>query len=694
MKTSGKFVYFSVALVFFILNGALVVSDEPQSTGARDKLTPLRAGAVKLDGYLGKKIEQCIENRVMLHDANSLVEPFRTHKIEVGKFDRSGYHGEFIGKWLCSAALGCRYEPHAALDLKMQQAARELMKTQFANGYISRYKIEDEFKEWDVWNLKYVLMGLISQYDQTGNKEYLQAAQRCADRTLEVNGPGKRGIEQDSHPYHKGGVNYSLLEPIVLLYERTGEKRYFDFANYIVDSWSKPSQFTENGIHILEDIESRVPYIESLIVHTYTLMSLYEGVCELYRAGGNEQYLSTIVKAAEKIIAEELMVVGSMANSEHWCRGALTQTATLGNPMETCATVTWIKLCDQLLRLTGDSRWADHMEIALYNALLGAMTPEGEWWGYSSMICGERLPSGIMGLEMSCCVANGPRGLLLTPLWGAMAAPNGEPVINLYAEGTASFSLAEGKQVNIVQKTDYPVSGLVTMTVNPQEAATFTLKLRIPQWSRQTSLKVNGQPVACAAGGYAEIRRQWKAGDIVQLALDFRGRVLGAPSGEQQLVLMRGPSVLALDNRLAPQGQTDSVWLVSQRLPWTAAANNKYVLPTSNFPEYNDAYRELTRVDPNDKDIFMAFEVPFMCREAPGREPVIKKLLMCDFASAGNQWSTSNLYRVWMPQPMCLTKMYVSDTWRTMSFQSSNPRSRIPAWIQDALKEKNAPANP
>ena len=87
------------------------------------------------------------------------------------------------------------------------------------------------------------------------------------------------------------------------------------------------------------------------------------------------------------------MIVGSGSSGELWCDGTIRQTELLEKPMETCVTTTWIKLCYQLLRLTGDPDWADEMEVTLYNALLGAMMDEGNWWAYFSPLAGERTPS-------------------------------------------------------------------------------------------------------------------------------------------------------------------------------------------------------------------------------------------------------------------------------------------------------------
>jgi DUF1680 family protein len=354
---------------------------------------------------------------------------------------------------------------------------------------------------------------------------------------------------------------------MVLLYERTGEKRYLDFARYIVAAWSKPGKYAPQGIRLIENAEAGTPLVESEVLHSYALMSCFEGLCELYRATGKQRYLDACLKFAQIIMREELMITGSVSNHEMWYNGALEQTETLERPVETCATATWMKLCYQLLRLTGDSKWADRMEVSLYNNLLGAMMPQGEWWSYDSPLTGERAPSRQQGVHLSCCVSSGPRGLLITPEWAVMRSVAGGPVVNLYSPGTASLKLPNGKNLNIVQETGYPVTALVTLTLQPEKPSSFALKLRIPEWSKLTVIKVNEEPIKCQPGSYASIERKWKANDKVTLKLDLRGRIIRAPSGAPQQVVMRGPIVLAFDNRLT-RAEDTTVWLLAQPLVW------------------------------------------------------------------------------------------------------------------------------
>ena len=653
-------------------------------SGTSDELKPLAPYSVQIEGYLGKRIDQCINNRVILQNADTLVGIFKT-----GTQDKNGWNGEYIGKWLSAAALASTYQPNPLLVRKMQKAANELAGAKSAEGYISSYSMEDAFRVWDVWIQKYVLLGLIAQYDATGNQVYLEAARGSADYVLKMNGPGKLSIEEYGPESHNGGSNYSILEPMVLLYERTGEKRYLNFANYIVDCWSKPGKYSPQGARLLEKVMDGTPLTHSDFLHTYVYMSCFEGVCELYRATGERKYLDVAIKAAEQIMREELMIIGSVSNCEMWYDGAMTQTTALERPVETCATVTWMKLCFQLLKLTGDSKWADQMEISLYNALLGAMMPNGEWWAYDSPLSGERVPSRLHGMGVSCCVSSGPRGLLLTPQWAAMTSHQGELVMNLYSEGAFSYQLSDGKEVKIVQQTDYPAGGSVVMTVQPQKTSSFSLKLRIPEWSKNTALKVNGEHIECKPGAYASISRQWKAGDKISLELDMSGRIIPAPSGSPDQAVMRGPIVLAFDNRLVPE-ETRTVWLLSYPLNWVGPENNPYILPKHNFlPEDKEGYIELTPVDTNNKDIMMAFEAPFMVRVNAWGSHRTKTIVMCDYASAGNRWSEDNYYRVWVSQPMFMSNMYAKNTWVVQSAYGSR-RPAVPEYIKKDLAKRDA----
>jgi uncharacterized protein len=617
-------------------------------TVVSDVYSPAAPGSISISGLIGRKLDICLSNRVMAQDVESLIQPFRSRPDGDGAF-----RCEFWGKWFTSAMLGYAYRPTAESRSVIDRAVRGLLATQTADGYIGTYGAGRELGDWDIWGRKYVLLGLIAYYDQTHDQAALDAACRSLDHLMEQVGPGKVDLTETGMGLLKGVAPNSILEPVVLLYQRTGQPKYLDFANYIVSQWRQPNKYLPRGLRLIDDALAGVPPAKFATPKAYEMMSCFEGLCELYRATGKREYLDAAKKYAESIRDKERMIVGSGSNQELWCDGAACQTETLEQPMETCVTVTWMKLCLQMLRLTGESRWADEMEVSLYNALLGAMTPRGEWWAYYSTLLGERVPSSpqFPDVGLSCCVANGPRGLLLTPAWAVMTSAEG-PVVNLYAPSRFSGRLADGSEVKIVQETDYPIGDRAALTITPAKPCRFSLRLRVPAWSRKTEIRVNGEPVACRPGDYACLTRDWKLGDRVTLTFDMRGREAAAPSGASQMAVMRGPIVLALDNRFAhPKDVDAAVRLVAD------ADGYVRLTPTANKPD----------------EVLQAYEVPFEIRPWHFFKHRQITLTMCDYASAGNRWSEDNLFRVWLPQPMFLRSMYLPDTWKLIAPEGKRP---------------------
>jgi len=355
----------------------------------------------------------------------------------------------------------------------------------------------------------------------------------------------------------------------------------------------------------------------------------------------------------------------------------------LEEPMETCVTVTWMKLCYQLLRLTGNPVWADQMEISMYNALFGAMIENGRWWAYYSPLIGERMPSPMQVpvCRSSCCVANGPRGMLITPAWSVMKGKEG-PVINLYSNGSWSQALKNGTEVKIKQVTDYPVNKEIQIViVDLPKTDLFTISLRIPAWSKQTKITVNGVEIGCQAGTYAQLKREWKKGDIIQLEFDLRGRIIRAPGSVNDLAVMRGPIVLALDNRMV-KNENYNLWLLPTGTKWNfkdELGGLKYVLPSpAQTDDSPQQYIDLVPSASKPANVWMSFEVPFLFRYTHFFAHKQINLVMCDYASAGNEYSEKNLFRVWLPQPLFMNNVFPENTWQILA-SPGQKRPEIPS---------------
>jgi hypothetical protein len=422
-------------------------------------------------------------------------------------------------------------------------------------------------------------------------------------------------------------------------------------------------------MRLVEDALAGVPPVKISAPKAYEAMSCYEGLCELYRATGESLYKDAALAYARGLLDREIMLVGSGSSAELWCDGGFRQTALLEQPMETCVTTTWMKFCYQLLRLTGNPLWADQLELSLYNALLGAMNLSGDWWAYFSPLTGERMPSPMQvpQCRSSCCVANGPRALLLTPGWAVMYGEEG-PVVNLYAPGQWELRTPGGRELELRQETSYPIDGRIDMRLNQDRPENYTLSLRLPAWSAQHEVLVNDRPVSARHTGYLRISREWKDGDRISIRLDMRGRVMASPGSYNDLAVMRGPIVLALDNRLV-QEASYNLWLYPEDTKWTHAddfGGLDYVLPDTIGHPGREVYIELKAAETKPDGIWMAYEVPFLYRYTHFFDHEVRHLRLCDYASAGNEYSTGNLFRVWIPQPLYMQDIFPADTWKIL----------------------------
>lgn len=615
---------------------------------SEDRLYPLGSGSCTIGRFLGNRMDTCISNRIAAVDHSLYTDAF-ARKLD----DGGSWAGEFFGKWYTSAAWAYHYSRGEDLRVILDDAAARLREAQEPDGRLSSYT--DDFGDWDVWGRKYALLGLIAHYEQTGARESLEAAGRAAHAILRVAGPDGRKLTETGLAILESLSSSSILEPLALLVRYTGDQKILQFCEYLVSLWSEPNAYNSRGMRLVEDALDRVPSLLISSPKSYEMMSCFEGLCELYRVTSNERYLDAVLRFAERVMETEIMIVGSASSHELWCDRRSRQTEPIERPMETCVTVTWMKLCLQLLRLTGDSRWADQLELSLYNALLGAMQPDGTWWSYFSPLHGSREPSRVQVplVQSSCCVASGPRGLMTVPLWAVMDSQDG-PVVNLYAEGTWRFVPREGVRAELRQQTTYPEDAQVSMTLSMSHPAEYTLSLRIPAWSERTHLEVNGERVGVTPGSYARIRRVWSDGDTVNLTLDLRGRIVATPSAPNQKAVMVGPIVLAADTRFV-EAVDASVWLHTDGFRWRndPGRDLTYALlpPVSQEPQYFDLAPP--RRDQN--GAWLVYDVPFVKRPNHFFGHSVESLPMCDYLSSGNGFGPESRLRVWLPQPWDLS---------------------------------------
>ncbi|MFZ4725527.1 MAG: beta-L-arabinofuranosidase domain-containing protein, partial [Paludibacter sp.] len=486
-------VYCFVALLFPALFAAQPKMLKIQPVKS-DLLTNEASSFIQMNGYLGGKIDLCVNQRIKKQDVAELIEPFRHRK------ETRLWQTEFWGKWVLSAIGAYQYNHDSELFTAIQKSAIELMATQTPDGYIGNYAPESQLQQWDIWGRKYTLLGLLAYYDISKDKKALDAACKSANYLLSQVGPTGTNIVKTGN--FRGMASCSVLEPIVLLYNHTGDKRYLDFAKYIVSQWE-----TADGPKLISKALDGVAVFNRFPLpkewwswdngqKAYEMMSCYEGLLELYRITGETTYLKATEMTVQNIIENEINVAGSGTAFECFYNGSKRQTEPAYHTMETCVSVTWIKLCNNLLRLTGNPMYADQIEKTVYNALLASMKDDGSEIAKYSPLEGRRSEGGGQcGMHIHCCNANGPRAFVLIPKIAIQSSPN-EIFVNLYSQSSSILTINKKNKVTVEQKTTYPESNEIEITLQPEKPENFSLNLRIPAWSNLTAILVNGETVA------------------------------------------------------------------------------------------------------------------------------------------------------------------------------------------------------
>jgi len=588
-----------------------------------------KIGDVRLRGPEGARMDACIERHVAKTDPLYLAECFE-HRTETCL-----WQAEFWGKYMHSAVPFWQYTGDPALKAKIEAGVKAVLAAQLPDGYIGNYLEKERCRhDWDVWGMKYTMLGLIHWYDATGDQAALDAACRICDY-LRAFFPAKLALRKSSE--WNGLASGSVMEPVVWLYKRTGRQEYLDFAKYALSELQEPA----DSCQILSEAEKDVPvadrgiwttncvYHVNIAVKAYESMSCFQGILELYEATGDRRLLDAAAKTAANIARTEINIAGGGASMERWYHGADRQARPYISLQETCVQTTWLRLCAKLLALTGESRWADEMEKTFLNAYLGALRADDSVFTQYTPLAGWRA-KGIEHCRMhtNCCNANGPRGFLAY-LEGFLQARDDTAYLNFYTCAAASVTLPKGgARVGLSVYGAYPRENVVNVNCRLDRPADFTLALRQPGWCGKMSVKVNGEEAGVAAeNGYMRLRRTWRDGDAVRIAFDMPcvPHLL-----DEHVAFTRGPLVLARDMRFhdGDIGEIVQGHAMDLRKP----------VPCD----------EIRPVAP---EMAMAFSLPLKMGPQtigtiPGRPA---RVAFTDFASAGNTWTMDASYRVWLP---------------------------------------------
>jgi uncharacterized protein len=412
--------------------------------------------------------------------------------------------GEFIGKFLIGAQQLLTLTGDPELYALIDRLVDELLPLQSDDGYLGPFPREERLvMHWDVWGHYHVMQALLMYHERTGCDDSLDVCRRMADLLHDFFVQGKRRMVTDSDA--DGEKNYAVIHSVIWLYRLTGEERHLELARWIESEWEEPPA----GDYVREALSGKPVW--EFPVKRWESLHDHQGIAELALLTGDVKYETAYKHIWWSMVEGDRHNDGGFTSSEACC----------GNPydlgaIETCCTLAWIAHSIDMLRLTRDSRVADEIELSTLNGMIGAQHPSGRWWTYNTPMDGTRKASQhdivfqarAGSPEFNCCSANAARGIGMISEWAVMTTESGI-ALNYYGPGEIAVELRDGTPVSIVQETYYPLDGAVTIRVNPETPSTFPLELRIPGWSAETTVTLNGEAVSAIPGEYLRLDREW-----------------------------------------------------------------------------------------------------------------------------------------------------------------------------------------
>jgi len=510
------------------------------------------------------------------------------HLIETGRIagldprykpgDHTAHHPFWdsdIAKWMETAAYALATQPDPELEAKLDAVIEKFAELQgddgYTNSWITAVEPSKRFANLrdthELYCAGHLIEAAVAHFRATGKRHFLDIVCRYADYIDSVFGRDEGKLR--GYPGHE-----EIELALVKLFDVTGNERYLRLAEYFIDErGQQPHYFDIEARRRGEDPaawrhksyeynQSHVPVREQshVVGHAVRAMYLYCGMADIARLTGDTGLVDACERIWSDVTRRHLYLTGGIGQSR--TNEGFTKTYDLPEETaycETCAAIGLVLWNHRMLQLTGEGRFADCMERGLYNGTISGVSLTGDRFFYDNPLASAGGHHRQEWFNCACCPGNISR--LIASVSGFYYSVTDDAVwIHLYGAGEAHVSVA-GCQVKIKQGTAYPWDGDVTISVNPEHSADFGLALRIPGWCRRAELSVNGQPLegVVARKGYVTVKRRWRSGDTLVLALEMPvERMYANPkvrSTNGKVALQRGPVVYCLeqvDNPFTP----------------------------------------------------------------------------------------------------------------------------------------------
>ncbi|WP_108247090.1 glycoside hydrolase family 127 protein [Muricauda brasiliensis] len=475
--------------------------------------------------------------------------------------------------------------PNPKLEILVDSLISIIKVGQEADGYLTTWRTINpgkppapwvevkEGKRWDglfmsheLYNAGHLYEAAAVHYKATGKRNFLDIAIKNADLMVETFGDGKGKIA--AVPGHQ------IIETgLIKLYRITGKEDYLKLSKYFLDNRGNPDNHELFGWYS----QDHVPVVEQkeVVGHAVRAVYMYAGMTDIAAIEKDTAYLKAVEILWTNMVNKKMYITGGIG-AEHDGEqfGDNYELPNLTAYSETCAAIGSVYWNHRLHNLTGDVKYFDVIERTLYNGLISGLSLDGQEFFYPNALESDGVYKFNRGactrqswFDCSCCPTNVIRFIPAMP--GLIYSKTGNTLYtNLYASNEAKVEL-QNQDIRVTQDTSYPWDGKVKFTVEPEMEGEFTIKFRIPSWSRNTvlpgdlyqyvskdeasnKLSLNGEEIDMVAdNGYFTLTRTWKSGDQVELEFPMSVRKVKAnPEVEEDLGKMSleyGPIVYAVE---------------------------------------------------------------------------------------------------------------------------------------------------
>jgi DUF1680 family protein len=539
---------------------------------AKLKSVPVRAVTIT-PGFWSKRRQTNVESsipsmRVELIDHGRMDNFLRLEGKSAAPQRGPVYSDSDIYKWMEAVGIALQSGPLPELRARTEEMIRQVVAAQEPSGYLNTYYVESKQSDrmlpktqttgHELYCIGHLLQGGIAYYRATGDPTLLDAGVRFVDNFLLPGyGPAaNQGPIVAGHPE----IEMSLIE----LYRTTGNKRYLDLAGYILQGDPRIPLLERQIVYMF----CGVPFTSRTKLEGHAVRAMYAccGATDYYLETGDPAYWKTLNRLWDDLSEHQLYVTGGVgARSDGEAFGNAYELPNERAYGESCAAIGNMMWNWRMLSASGEAKFTDVMERALYNGINSGMSLDGTLYCYRNPLAydpssGDKIRNPWY--DTTCCPPNLERTFASLP--GYFYSTSAEGVyVHFYDNSEMHWQLENGAKLTLTQTTQYPWEGTVHLAVTPASPEEFTLFVRIPGWSKRNNVKVNGKEVAgITPGQYLPLKRKWSAGDAVELIFDMEPQALHAnlavTDDRGRIAFQRGPIVYCMEQLDQAVAATDT----------------------------------------------------------------------------------------------------------------------------------------